>query len=357
MNFDPQTYEELIRMKRCVELTKYYELTEEELEEIYRFLEQNPEASVKGGRQNLALIRGQDTRNAQVIIANCIDSSIDGILMSQTVFKVIPHYVPSSGSAGSGGSSSNNNNNNNNNNNDIIITQSSIEMSNNETTSAADTESTTSAVTESTTSSTTSAAQVSGGVARITTKAEIQEYTSRSNYDDAVFFGDMIVSGIGEYGYLDTSRIFSDNNLTTDKALNSVSSVAAANPSKVYVLVGLNDLNYGTRSGENVAERIGSIVESLKEAIPSVKVYVVSLLPITQSFEAKSNVKITQAAIDEANSTLAARATEYGMTFIDIADAFKDESGYLNTDVSTGGYNLNHNYYPFFLNNISGASN
>ena len=236
--------------------------------------------------------------------------------------------------------------NNNNNNNDIIITQSSIEMSNNETTSAADTESTTSAVTESTTSSTTSAAQVSGGVARITTKAEIQEYTSRSNYDDAVFFGDMIVSGI-----------FSDNNLTTDKALNSVSSVAAANPSKVYVLVGLNDLNYGTRSGENVAERIGSIVESLKEAIPSVKVYVVSLLPITQSFEAKSNVKITQAAIDEANSTLAARATEYGMTFIDIADAFKDESGYLNTDVSTGGYNLNHNYYPFFLNNISGASN
>lgn len=243
------------------------------------------------------------------------------------------------------------------NNNDIIITQSSIEMSNNETTSAADTESTTSAVTESTTSSTTSATQVSGGVARITTKAEIQEYTSRSNYDDAVFFGDMIVSGIGEYGYLDTSRIFSDNNLTTDKALNSVSSVAAANPSKVYVLVGLNDLNYGTRSGENVAERIGSIVESLKEAIPSVKVYVVSLLPITQSFEAKSNVKITQAAIDEANSTLAARATEYGMTFIDIADAFKDESGYLNTDVSTGGYNLNHNYYPFFLNNISGASN
>ena len=117
MNFDPQTYEELIRMKRCVELTKYYELTEEELEKIYRFLEQNPEASVKGGRQNLALIRGQDTRNAQVIIANCIDSSIDGILMSQTVFKVIPHYVPSSGSAGSGGSSSNNTNNNNNNNN------------------------------------------------------------------------------------------------------------------------------------------------------------------------------------------------------------------------------------------------
>ena len=46
MNFEPQTYEELIRMKRCVELTKYYEVTEEELWEIYHFLEQEPEAFI-----------------------------------------------------------------------------------------------------------------------------------------------------------------------------------------------------------------------------------------------------------------------------------------------------------------------
>ena len=34
MIFEPLTYEELIRMKRCVELTKFYEVTEEELLEI-----------------------------------------------------------------------------------------------------------------------------------------------------------------------------------------------------------------------------------------------------------------------------------------------------------------------------------
>ena len=37
-------------MKHCVELTKYYEPTEAELEEIYRFLEQNP--VVKDGIQS-----------------------------------------------------------------------------------------------------------------------------------------------------------------------------------------------------------------------------------------------------------------------------------------------------------------
>ena len=94
MNFEPQTYEELIRMKRCVELTKYYEVTEEELWEIYHFLEQEPEAFIKGGRQNLSLIIGQNTATTQkVIMANCTDSSIDGILLSRTEFKVFPHYT------------------------------------------------------------------------------------------------------------------------------------------------------------------------------------------------------------------------------------------------------------------------
>ena len=41
MKKEPETYEELIRMKRCIELTKYYELSEKELEQIYDFLENN----------------------------------------------------------------------------------------------------------------------------------------------------------------------------------------------------------------------------------------------------------------------------------------------------------------------------
>ena len=33
----PETYEELIRKKRCVELTKHYNITKEDLETIYNF--------------------------------------------------------------------------------------------------------------------------------------------------------------------------------------------------------------------------------------------------------------------------------------------------------------------------------
>lgn len=208
---------------------------------------------------------------------------------------------------------------------------------------------------QSTTQATTAVAS-SGNVVKISDTAAEEEYTSEDALSDAVLFGDMIIAGIKDYGYLGSANVVSDNNLTTDKALSYVSDVKEKNPSKVYVLVGLNDLNYGTRSGADVAERIETIVSSLKENIPSAKIYVVSLLPITTDFEAKSSVKIKQTDIDDANKKLTEDAATMGATFIDIADAFKDGSGYLNTKFSTGGYNLNHNYYPFFLNKLAGAA-
>ncbi|MFQ7204213.1 hypothetical protein [Waltera sp.] len=87
--FEPQTYEELIRMKRCVELTKYYEVTEEELWEIYHFLEQEPEAFIKGATEPVPHHRAEYCKQ-KVIMANCTDSSIDGILLSRTECKVFP---------------------------------------------------------------------------------------------------------------------------------------------------------------------------------------------------------------------------------------------------------------------------
>ena len=115
MDKEPETYEELMRMKKCVELTKYYSLTKEELETIYNFLKENPDAKVVGDTKNISLIKGANAASVMTIASACI-STIDGIVINNKGYKVIPHYTPSSGSGGYGGSSSNNNNNNNNNN-------------------------------------------------------------------------------------------------------------------------------------------------------------------------------------------------------------------------------------------------
>lgn len=117
MNKEPETYEELIRKKRCIDLTNYYELSLSDLDQIYTFLEKNPNGIVRGGSQNLLLMLSENDTNFITIQSKCIDSKIDGIILSNNLFKVFNHYTSSSSSGSSGGSSSNNNNNNNNNNN------------------------------------------------------------------------------------------------------------------------------------------------------------------------------------------------------------------------------------------------
>ena len=117
MNREPTTYEELIRQKRCIDLTKYYNLTLSELEQIYTFLENNPEGQAIGNVNSINLVLNSTSNG--IITAPCIDSSIDGLKLTNQSLTIIPHYTPSysSGSSWSGSSSNNNNNINNNNNN------------------------------------------------------------------------------------------------------------------------------------------------------------------------------------------------------------------------------------------------
>lgn len=117
MNKEPVTYAELIRKKRCIDLTNYYSLTKKDLDQIYKFLEENKKGIVRCGEQSIVLVVNNDIENATVLTANKTSISIDGIVMSNDTFKIIPHYTQSSSGGSSGGSSSNNNNNNNNNNN------------------------------------------------------------------------------------------------------------------------------------------------------------------------------------------------------------------------------------------------
>ena len=55
MNKEPETYEELIRQRRCIDLTKHYNLSKDDLQKIYEFLEKNPKGTVVGDKEKLTL--------------------------------------------------------------------------------------------------------------------------------------------------------------------------------------------------------------------------------------------------------------------------------------------------------------
>ena len=123
MNKEPETYDELIRQKRCIDFIKYYYVTKDDLEKIYQFLEKYPKGIVSANLNMITLKSG--TKIIETIPSSLKTLSIDGINMSNSFFRIIPHVVytssssngwhSSGGSSYSGGSSNNNNNNNNNN--------------------------------------------------------------------------------------------------------------------------------------------------------------------------------------------------------------------------------------------------
>ena len=149
---------------------------------------------------------------------------------------------------------------------------------------------------------TTTQAAPSGSGLKLSGSAEAVEFTKKDYYSDSVFMGDSVISGIESYGYLD--NVVGNVNATSGKLESYVSEAMKSNPSKVFIMVGHNDANYGTIKEESLASNITDIVAAIHKKNSSTKVYVLSITPITSAYENKSSNNVKQSYIDKANSLI-----------------------------------------------------
>ena len=198
---------------------------------------------------------------------------------------------------------------------------------------------------------TTTQAAPSGSGLKLSGSAEAVEFTKKDYYSDSVFMGDSVISGIESYGYL--NNVVGNVNATSGKLESYVSEAMKSNPSKVFIMVGHNDANYGTIKEESLASNITDIVEEIHKKKSSTKVYVLSITPITSAYENKSSNNVKQSYIDKANSLIEENASSGKYTYVDVASAYKDTNGYMKTDCTGNGINLKNSYYPFLLNGIA----
>ena len=198
---------------------------------------------------------------------------------------------------------------------------------------------------------TTTQAAPSGSGLKLSGSAEAVEFTKKDYYSDSVFMGDSVISGIESYGYLD--NVVGNVNATSGKLKSYVSEAMKSNPSKVFIMVGHNDANYGTIKEESLASNITDIVEAIHKKKSSTKVYVLSITPITTAYEKRTSTNVKQSYIDKANSLIEENASSGKYTYVDVASAYKDTNGYMKTDCTGNGINLKNSYYPFLLNGIA----
>ena len=126
----------------------------------------------------------------------------------------------------------------------------------------------------------------------------------------------------------------------TDGVLERLEEVTASSPSKVFLMIGTNDLAYG-KSTDHVVENIGKILDRIRSESPGTKVYLQSILPVDDAVHyTRKNSDILLI-----NGELQKMAAGRGLTYIDLHPAFRDENGILDRAYSLDGLHLNGEGY------------
>jgi lysophospholipase L1-like esterase len=160
---------------------------------------------------------------------------------------------------------------------------------------------------------------------------------------DIIFLGDSLTD------LCKWEEVFQNNQIknrgicgdTTDGVLNRLDNIVESRPQKIFIMIGINDLNRG-RSLSDIVNNYKLIFESFKHQIPQTKIFIQSLLPInSQKFQRnKVNDKII-----ELNEQLQRFAKELSFQYIDLFSAFLDNNNELDEQYTTDGLHLNGKGY------------
>ena len=119
-------------------------------------------------------------------------------------------------------------------------------------------------------------------------------------------------------------------------------SLFALSPSKVVLMIGTNDINYG-KSTEEIAIEYESVLQMMQKSLPDASIFCVSIIP--QNTEYSPDANLANRRILEINEKIKALVASYGMTYVDLYASLVDEDGLLARRYSSDGLHLNARGY------------
>lgn len=135
---------------------------------------------------------------------------------------------------------------------------------------------------------------------------------------------------------------------TSEGLLNRIGQVTELNPEKVFLLIGINDIQQGI-SVETIEKNYIKIVEALKKDNPEVQIYAQSVFPVAGDLY-ENNFFKRSGPINESVSELNTKISQLdGVTILDSPDQFGNE---LAEEYSVDGLHLNKEGYEIWLGKI-----
>lgn len=156
----------------------------------------------------------------------------------------------------------------------------------------------------------------------------------RAFFDNDLFIGDSISTGLHLYGYLNADNVFAEVGLNPESAVTReidgvtcIQKAGAMQPKHIYIMLGTNGLAY--MSGEYMAGEMLDLIAELEMACPTAQICVVSIPPVTKEYENEEPGTLEK--ISDYNSRLSAFCQQGGYTYIDICSKMKDDDGYFSS--------------------------
>ncbi len=173
-----------------------------------------------------------------------------------------------------------------------------------------------------------------------------EEFNAISKPGGIALVGDSITEGfrsselLPEY-YILNRGIGGD---TTEGVLSRMSeSIFDTKASKVFLMIGTNDLGNGKKPDE-IIKNITEIIRQTQEKFPNIKIYLESIYPISKVEHEKIDKTMvgirSNQDIERINCQLEKYMKEKNITYIDVNSQLKDENGNLKIEYTTEGLHL-----------------
>lgn len=181
------------------------------------------------------------------------------------------------------------------------------------------------------------------------------EMVPTSYFDDAIFFGDSISTGILPYNVMPNTDVIAFTGISTVNAVSKEcidtesgrktmldAAKELGEKSKVYILLGGNGLGYDKQTFiKGYKEFVGAV----KLQYPDARIYIQTMPPVTD-YATDTYPSVSNEIIHEFNLAIQDMARSEGVLLVDIASALMDENGKLPEEASpVDGMHFTPEYY------------
>lgn len=181
----------------------------------------------------------------------------------------------------------------------------------------------------------------------------------RAFFQNDLFIGDSISTGLYLYDFLDKNNVFAEVGLNPETAsthpidgVTSIEKAQAMNPKHIYIMLGSNGLAF--LDPDYMATKMTELIEKLEMACPTAKICVISISPVTKAHDAQGNE--TMAKVNAYNTALKSVCDQGGYTYIDICSQLLDSEGYFAEKYAEeDGLHFKGNTYKLLLSTVQKA--